>query len=301
MKSRKLLIPVIILGICMLSACGESSPKEEQIQQDLNTEIVNHKPFLTVDAYTIEQSLTNEDTYSATIAVNASSEYAQFDMQAEVEYVKFDQGWDITNCVWTENGHTVVAYPDTDTMTEILNSNEKIIDLELDSQTCTDISENADSLSCTGEINEEVNQYLSREGEVVSDWSYDPENDSWIIGEVQKSINYQLKNAEGTWPSIYSDYGATTITISNITDTGLDISCDTYKTDTIHVEMVENPVFGNIEYHGVPGSEITFWSEDEMLTSKSENVTVYISGSETGISVWFYIGTYADIANIWKL
>ena len=73
------------------------------------------------------------------------------------------------------------------------------------------------------------------------------------------------------------------------------------KDPSIHVEMVENPVFGNIEYHGVPGSEITFWSEDEMLTSKSENVTVYISGSETGISVWFYIGTYADIANIWKL
>lgn len=299
MKRRKLLIPVFILGICMLSACGESSPKEEQIQQDLNTEIVNYRPFLTVDSYTIERSLTEEDTYSATITVTATSKYAQFDMQAEVDYVKFDQGWDMTDCMWSEQGYTIVEYPDTATMNELVNSNEELLTQKLDAQTCTEVSGSGESLRCTGTIDREMNPYLIQKGEVTTTWYYDVQNDSWIMSEdeVEADIQYQLQNAEGVWPSTQ---GGTTMTISNITETGLDISSETYGTQLIHVEKVEEPVFGCIEYKGTPGTEFTFVYGDEIQTAKSEDVTVYVDKlGEKGIRVWFYIRMfYCDIIEL---
>lgn len=267
--------------ICLLSACSGSAPQDSQILEDLQSEVVNYKEFLSVEEFEVEQSKTEKDTYSATLKVKASSTYADFDMRADVEYLKYDQGWDITECDWTEQGYTVVSYPDETEMTSIVNSDEKMISKELGNQTYVEVVGNGDTITYTGTVEQTINPFVSLSGEVTSTWIYNPNNDLWEVdsSQIVDDFQYDLKNIEGVWKNSNGD---DEIIISNVTDTGFDIESVSLQTGMFHVEQAEDNSGMNIIGYRGTGGDISYFGGN---TTSSENVAAVLSCEQNEINV----------------
>lgn len=249
--------------------------------EDLQSEVVNYKEFLSVEEFEVEQSKTEKDTYSATLKVKASSTYADFDMRADVEYLKYDQGWDITECDWTEQGYTVVSYPDETEMTSIVNSDEKMISKELGNQTYVEVVGNGDTITYTGTVEQTINPFVSLSGEVTSTWIYNPNNDLWEVdsSQIVDDFQYDLKNIEGVWKNSNGD---DEIIISNVTDTGFDIESVSLQTGMFHVEQAEDNSGMNIIGYRGTGGDISYFGGN---TTSSENVAAVLSCEQNEINV----------------
>lgn len=280
--------------VCLLSACSSSSPEDSQILEDLKSEIVNYKNFLSVEDFEVEQSKTEKDTYSATLKVTASSSYADFDMLADVEYLKFDQGWDITECNWTEVGHIVVSYPDETEMTSMVNSDERIASKELGNQTCVESVNNNDTITYTGAVEQTINQFVSLSGEVTSTWIYNPDNDLWEVdlGQTVNNLRYSLKNIEGVWQN-YN--GEDEIIISNVTDTGFDVESISLQTGTFHVEQAEDSGYINIITYRGTGGDVSYLGNQSTSSDKAAAVLT-CEQNQVSISVSVYSGNTAYYA-----
>ena len=181
--------------------------------------------------------MTEDKTYTATVNVVANSQYAEFQLNADVAYAKFDQGWEMTNCTWTENAYQLVRYPDEDDMTKIINASEELTEANLIPQTCSEMATDLEQITYTGDFSQTVNAHVSRSGEIVSQWNYEKDTDTWRFVDRQENLEYTLTDIEGEWESEAARMSRMdgVISISNYTGSGFDTRSSMYHTDTVHV------------------------------------------------------------------
>ena len=228
---------IIISVIVFLVGCsGSKAPSKEMIKEDLEKNIVNAGEFLKLKDYEIIQSVTEDKNFTATIAVEASGNYADFELEANVSYIKYDQGWQITDCSWLTNSYEVTSYPSEKEMTKMVNN--LVGPMEYSEMTC-----DKNQICFKGEINDyyEECKYINGKVIVTSLWNYNPGSDTWEYQEdskTEESICEVTDKLAGSW-EIYDDDDPADfdIIVSNVSPTGFDIECTCYKTNTVHVEM----------------------------------------------------------------
>lgn len=238
---------VITAVAALLSSCGETAPAKSQVEEDLAYSLSSDYPFLTFSSMEITQSLTGDGSYTATVDVQAEGTYARHDLVADISYLLYDQGWDITDCSWTESGYEVTSYPSPEEMTSIVCASEAFDDAyrnqEYVSMECLDTK---DILFQGSVVNDEC-PYVLRTCTVQSIWTYDAVSGGWTFYSMDEpEWEYDISRLEGTWPTNLSD---SSITISDITEDGFVIDWHFYNIGPIRVICQESEsVFSSIMF-----------------------------------------------------
>lgn len=292
---RKIVCVLLAICCCMcLVSCGaEKAPKapdDKLIQADLEEEVTYYKDFLSLKEFEIQQSLTEETEYSATISAVAESAYAEFELTADVVYTKYDQGWGLDSCDWQELGYSVVNYPDVEAATEWIRNGLGRSDEKWKNQENITVNEdtNLQTVIVHGNYKNSLGGRIDVVNNVVSRWSYDSNSDSWQINSSDGSEQVSLKKIEGIFSSKYHDGS---IIISNVTEDGFDV-CDTaFNTNTVHVTYHETDD-GFIRF---TGSGVDY-NATKALNSYSFNnegtnadITVTFSGNEEKVTVTYTV------------
>lgn len=260
LNKKKMLLRLLIMLCCsfILFGCiGKKAPNESQIEEDLQTNVVEYKEFLKLKDYEITQSLTEDNTYTATIDIIAESQYAEFQLNADVIYTKYDQGWKMDDCVITKKDVQVKTYPTGEQVAELIregygdsdwqnNGFGKIIGNVV-------LNENEKSITYSGTYEEELTSHITTTYTIDSYWEYDSESDNWKYTDYDVNKKSKLSGIEGEWT--YTDnttyaYLFSPIIISNLTENGFDICDKGLGTNIAHVEMVTDGKNDAVIYEG---------------------------------------------------
>ena len=133
---KKLFIASLAIFLSfMLCACGSekvdpspeqnttvvtngNAPTQKQLQADIGKALSEHNQYVSVTGIETEKSLTNENSFTATLNITAESKYADWTYTADLAYTKYDQGWIIDNVAWATENYIVQRFPDSVTMVE---------------------------------------------------------------------------------------------------------------------------------------------------------------------------------------
>lgn len=232
-----------------------NKPSDNLLRQDLEEKIVEYKNFLKMDSFEVEKSLTEDRSFTATIDIEAESKYAKFQLKAEVEYLKYDQGWELTNCVWRENGYFVQKYPDEEDMTALIASNGELSEDHLGEQNYVNMQCDGEKVIYYGSIDLDWNRYIDVGGIAISYWGYQPEYDSWYMYEVEQELTFYL-NFDEELPGFGGE--GTAMVITNITDQGFDIQAVGAGTNVVHAEITGGTINKDNLTIGYQGSGLSY-------------------------------------------
>ncbi|MGN1165630.1 MAG: hypothetical protein ACI4S2_04285 [Lachnospiraceae bacterium] len=154
-----------------------------------------------LDNYEIVQSMSGDRSYSATVSVIAYSEYAKVYLTAQVEYMKYDQGWVCDYCDWNIDDYEVMEWPDEDEMSMFIVEREEEVEDYMRYPDYTKLSnDGVSTIIYEGTINTEYDGFVGIEGSVVSYWSYDVLNDTFKFDTDESDLQLTLvRNIEGKW------------------------------------------------------------------------------------------------------
>ena len=274
-------------------------PTTDQIAEDLQAPLSDYKEFLAVNNCSVNDSTTEGNTYAANLIVSALSKYAEYDLTADAKYILNDEGWTLDNCVLTENGYQIASYPDAETMTRLVNENDALVQDELDGQTCSKLKTESTTIIYEGAISKEINSHVTKVGTVTSDWEYNSFTDGWDFLNKEDEIRYELSGIEGEWISGAAKAQGLegSITVSNYTGTGFDVSCKTYNTNTVHVEYTGMQGKNYLVYEG-DGINYSFHSGWVNYGGEDCHVKVYLQIQDSGLTAVLTIGNVGDWAAI---
>ena len=273
-------IGAMLCVVLTLTACGsgnKNGPDKTTLEQDLISNLTNYKEFLTLGSYEIEQSMTDDSNYTATIDVvaEAASGCAEYQFTADVTYTKYDQGWALDNCELTEKGYEIVEYP---TEIEIIDTDNSTDDKVVMKKIDVEVYEEEDETVVCSEPYEIVEDQYSETGSRCTYYKYSEIFDVWNpdnIEPIEKILSIKFnKNIEGIWkaevPGFLED---STATISNVTDTSFDIYLPYFEV-TCHVAFDATDGLTAIGSDGL-NYRVSFCS--------SPDEEVYISITEDGV------------------
>lgn len=279
-------IAVSFAAVCLLlTGCGSKSPEVALIEEDMRTQMINdYGPGFSLESYEIVQSITNDNVYSATIEANANGTYVDLSFSADIQYTKYDQGWQSDYIFLCMNSYELTNYPNEDEIRKLHDNRNNRSDWDVNYSVTEFESEYVIS---TGEIHSQYNEYFTLCGDVTTCWTYDFETDSWIIDSEYKDYYGTLNfNVEGKWRQYDdSDY----IRVKNQTETGMDVcveGLDNLGDEWVHVELCYDEDI-MLQDNGLTVVYKGFSSESKELT-----VTFFMSHyNELGISAeipgWF--------------
>lgn len=239
---------ILLLSVCLNGCSGKNTkePDGENIKNDLQKELTLFNEDLNFEEYSIEKSLTENKEYSAQIIVLAKNNYSEHQLITEVKYILYDQGWILESCQWQDDSYTVVSYPTTDEMLNIINETQELVAVGLNEQQNIEVQPDANTLTCKGVLEKEDNPYYICKGYVFTDWDYNPDKDSWEFSSAETTESKceltSLLELNGTWESTMKERvgdPSTYITISNYDINSLDISSELYNSNTVHAELEE--------------------------------------------------------------
>lgn len=247
----------IFFGLCLLlSSCGRSgniseventepesnlgdlfnnadSPKQSQIEDDLESNLADFRSFLTLNSFEIAQSLTENRNYSATIDVVAMSEYAEFQLSADVSYTKYDQGWSMDDCTWTETSYQITNYPTESTIASWIEADDSLTSHFTKYGECnsTQLTESGyGAFTYIQSVEDTAGSYMTRTIDLISLWNYDSESDEWSWSSLDTEYGTPtLSGVDGTWIPTFGSVSQS-ITISNISSSNdaFDVTYNTY-------------------------------------------------------------------------
>lgn len=222
MVKKQILAVLLCVMALMLNGCGgDPQPNEELIRSDLESALTGYKDFLTLENYEIEKSETNDNDFFASVSIDAISTYAEYSINAEINYTKYDQGWQIDDCEWLESSYEITQYP---TEEDIENANRQYLEGKswgnnyvMNNMTC-----DGDTIICNGVTTEMASDFIALQHNIENLWVYNEELDEWEPTNSGQSVEEEYtidKSIEGT----YTNDGLTVV-ISNVTETGFDLS-----------------------------------------------------------------------------
>lgn len=202
MQKRSVYFMIGVLFICItLTGCSVKGPDSTMLKSDLTNKLQSYYPFLNLASYSVEQSLTEDSYYTATVSVVANNEYAEYDLCADISYTKYDQGWRCNYCDWTTMNCTVTNWPTETQMEDFLYERAMKMEDSLQFPTYSTLSNDGQfTLMYAGSINAEYKSFAEINGNIVSYWNYSPEDGTFLFDRDDGEISLSLtKNIEGTW------------------------------------------------------------------------------------------------------
>lgn len=287
---RKIVCVLLAICCCMcLVSCGaEKAPKapdDKLIQADLEEEVTYYKDFLSLKEFEIQQSLTEETEYTATISAVAESAYAEFELTADVVYTKYDQGWGLDSCDWQELGHTLEHYPDTEEVSEWIQSGNGLSDAAWCSQQVIELSENGETVRSVGTYESWLGSCILITHKSASSWAYNSVTDNWDYRGSDESADISLHNLEGKYAS--SSYEGDII-ISDVSDDGFNIQDTALSTNSIRVSYDKISDDGQFIYYKGTGLN---YSAQKINGSEGTDVAgmVCFMGNEDSVTIMFTV------------
>lgn len=237
---------LIIYIICRVPATvhgTEYGPERTLLEADLNKSLSSYHSFLTINHYEISQSPSEEGSYLATVEIKAESEYAEFELSALISYRQTGQGWLMDSCEWMRLDYQVVDYPGENQLAALLESGRA--GSEAADSTIVNVTENGDgTISCESLYETGVEGYYSQSVHIATVWTYDPEQDMWILSETDKKYETpELSEIEGIWPLMGDEEGKIIINNAEDAEFDVDIRCGRLVANKLHV--VYDPDTGN--------------------------------------------------------
>ncbi|WP_278453726.1 hypothetical protein [Thomasclavelia spiroformis] len=185
--------------LLITSGCSNNAnqPDNDLIKNDLKTSLTEYKEFLDLNDYKIDKSKTEDKTFTATIYVTANGQYATHSLVAEVSYTRYDQGWQMDTCDWSNLEFSITNYPQSEEIIQWNDYIEKNVIIK-------DIDGHNSFLTVHRIINTNVSKYIHISDEEKKNYEYNPENRFWDEATTE-NIDTQVsvdKEIEGTYYSI---------------------------------------------------------------------------------------------------
>lgn len=256
-------------------------PTIEQMTEDVKTSLLDYKSYLEFENCSLNSSMVQDDIYTANITVSALSQYAEYELSADVTYGLNDDGWAFNNCAFTEADVQVVNYPDEETMTKMVNENTEMQKEEMDGQTCSKMTNESNKVIYEGSLSKVLNSFITKAGTVTSYWKYNSDTDSWDLENKNYDEKYELNGIEGEW----GEKGIICIAISNYDGAGFDVSSPRENSNTVHVEFT-----------GVHGRYLAYEGDGYVSDSCKEetHICVLLRDWDDTLFCGLYAGRYID-------
>ncbi|MBR5248761.1 MAG: hypothetical protein IKV27_07475 [Lachnospiraceae bacterium] len=101
-----------------LSDNGKKAPHKNLIIEDVKKELTEKYPHITMNEVQGLKSLTEDKSYQITLQVKGQSKYADWTLELDLFYTKYDQGWGKNKSTWNIESYNVVRIPEVDEMVE---------------------------------------------------------------------------------------------------------------------------------------------------------------------------------------
>lgn len=212
-----ILCATIIVFLIACTSCG-SSPSKKQITDDLQEKLDKKTSFsISVKDYNVKLSETTENTFTASIEVEAKATYANFNFPADIIYKKYDQGWLMESCSWGKSTYELVKYP------KEKEIEEKFQQKEPENTQKIDISFEGEKIFCRQKITSDCSEYAQGTATNIWVWKYNQYHDNWEYQDTYgENGKFKLsRKLEGKW-SLHNENGY--LLIENVTDTNLDVT-----------------------------------------------------------------------------
>lgn len=302
----------------------KNAPSNDLIMGDLKGALQSKNEYATLTGVETIKSLTNDGTYSITLAVTAETKYADWAYEADMSYTKYDQGWMMDSIRWNSESYVVARYPEDDVMTAYVNNyfasfdgwiiNELVpiengfIEKELVANAQTHEYETVDVPSSDQLIFGWNAAKQLRHGEYTasyrSAWQYAPDIDEWVLMKAEDSHSYhgyQIYIAFDDYTLYDVDFSGTyesdfgTVAISNYSKDAFDVALN--DGELIHfVKSSTSPTGGRSEgtrWYIFEDSNRRLYASFE-YNETSTKLTV-INNYYSTVSLLFYVNISEDL------
>ena len=98
----------IVMVFALLGCQKSDSPKSEQIKHDLSASLQSYMNYpLGIESVSIDNSITDNNTFTADAIVIATTKYSQVEFQASFSYGNHSQDWTFNGCQWNLNNYQI--------------------------------------------------------------------------------------------------------------------------------------------------------------------------------------------------
>lgn len=192
---------------------GKKGPSADIIQEDVTKELAKKNPNAVLTGVETIKSLTEDEKFEITLSIFAETSYAEWTYEADMSYIKYDQGWMVDNIDFISEAYTMTGIPTGEEMTEIANNffssydDERLRDLagiENGNVILDDHNKVFDNASQTYVYAEYGERIIYRwDGHInykhgteavsySSKWEYDADSDSWNLMELENPDSYRF-------------------------------------------------------------------------------------------------------------
>lgn len=261
---------ICLIGICVLicvlcSGCASKAPEETLIDADINAYLHNQygQDYVFVD-YETTQSITEGSVYTASIDAIAEGKYARLDLTIDLQYTKYDQGWQSDYIGMWLNNYEIINYPTDEEIDELCAMRNGYYDWDV---TYTDSETYDDTVICYGYIDTAYNQYFDLRADATTSWSFSVDQNAWSIeyddvdyyGILTYDIEGSVKINNGTGTRIY---------VRNQTETSMEVMNNSEDDEWVHVElqMYENDISAGSLKEAMTLTYVGYLSDGERVT-----------------------------------
>lgn len=295
------MILAILAALLLLAGCSHVVPASETddpAQEEVTYGGIPHDvlfdglqstlsevyPFLTLTDFSVDQSQTEEKSFTASITATAEGVYAEDTLSGFCSFTKYDQGWSIDSCDWEITDSRITNWPDlesddADLIPSLLESRENYYfhsSLNPFSGPEYTVWENDGDCSLIGKGIDTMYGYgYQITMNTVSFWSYDAETDAFVFSGDRVEGGNTTLTADFTGK--YYDRNTTykEFTITEQTDNSLTVTNYESRVDVVYIVEPE------YSYHYIDSIK---------LVSADGEVEVHINNAKRDVhpSVCYY-------------
>lgn len=218
MKKIGKIFAILVMVSFGLIGCssGGNAPSEKQIKEDLQQCLQGETIEYNITKCTVDQSMTEENSYNASLTLEAEGKYSDYILSANVNYTKYDQGWSMDYWDSEQQSYQLVRYPTENDMDELLDNRVGQVSKALQYPTYNTLSTGNETVTYEGTVNYEVNNYATLTGDVTSTWVYNSYQDTFEFDNDSSNLKPQFSiSLDGVYDS--AEGRGNTLTINNCT------------------------------------------------------------------------------------
>lgn len=196
---------------------GKKGPSKDVIQADLENAL-HEIPNAVLTGVSTEKSLTEDNRYEITLQVSAATNYADWQIDCDMSYTKYDQGWMLDDIDWNSKNYVIARTPDSNTLSDIANNTEVSVYYNdiLPVENGVIDTRNVEGLGIIELSWTKTMEYLHAQcvGKYTTLWLYDETIDDWVFTPCDDGFGfysdeeitpYQV-DFTGTWDGIEISY-----------------------------------------------------------------------------------------------